>query len=413
MELHEIIYESTTILISVSVLIALLLKRFRTSPLWRATVTPLASIIGSGFLVSAPLLLYTAGPWAVLAMLAIVTVAYGLRSSIRYNINHVESIVHGDIKTNGYASWLFKVDALSRPALGIAYLISVTFYLKLLSAFAMRGLGDSSLLLENGLTTFILVVIGLVGLVRGLSMLEVLETYSVSTKLAIIAALIVTFFMFNIELAYKGDWDVGAESHESLWILFRKILGMLIIVQGFETSRYLGDAYSSTLRVKSMRYAQWISALIYIVFVALSSAIFEGLSEVNETSVIDLSSIVASILPVLLVIAAIMSQFSAAISDTLGGGGMLSEAVNKKMKPNHCYFLISMLGIGLTWLTNIFQIIAIASKAFAFYYALQLILTMIVLIHSDNSNHRLMKLLMYSLLFIIMILVLVLGIPVE
>jgi len=39
--------------------------RLTASPVWRATVTPLASIIGSGFLVSLPLLAHDLGSFAV------------------------------------------------------------------------------------------------------------------------------------------------------------------------------------------------------------------------------------------------------------------------------------------------------------------------------------------------------------
>ena len=43
-------------------------KRVKNSQDWQATVTPLASIMGSGFLVSAPLLSGVAGNYAVLCM---------------------------------------------------------------------------------------------------------------------------------------------------------------------------------------------------------------------------------------------------------------------------------------------------------------------------------------------------------
>ena len=43
---------------------------------WRATVTPLASIIGSGFLVLAPLLVREFGRLAVLVMAGLCAVAY-------------------------------------------------------------------------------------------------------------------------------------------------------------------------------------------------------------------------------------------------------------------------------------------------------------------------------------------------
>ena len=53
----------------------------RTSIEWRATATPLASIIGSGFLVSTPLLILSAGQYAALAMMIIAVIAYVLGSS--------------------------------------------------------------------------------------------------------------------------------------------------------------------------------------------------------------------------------------------------------------------------------------------------------------------------------------------
>ena len=60
--------------------------RLSRSPVWRATVTPLASIIGSGFLVLAPILVYAYGSKAPLVMGALVFGAYLFGSAIRFNI---------------------------------------------------------------------------------------------------------------------------------------------------------------------------------------------------------------------------------------------------------------------------------------------------------------------------------------
>ena len=57
--------------------------KIRKSELWVATMTPLASIIGSGFLVVVPLLAFTVGRWAAPAMLALVLIAYGAGSAMR------------------------------------------------------------------------------------------------------------------------------------------------------------------------------------------------------------------------------------------------------------------------------------------------------------------------------------------
>ena len=51
-----------------AVLVWLLSPHMRHSTTWRATATPLASIIGSGFLIVAPLLGATVGRWAAFAL---------------------------------------------------------------------------------------------------------------------------------------------------------------------------------------------------------------------------------------------------------------------------------------------------------------------------------------------------------
>ncbi len=68
----------------------LLSPRVARAERWRATVTPLASIIGSGFLVLGPILLREYGQLAPLMMLALCAVAYAFGSAIRFNIRYLE-----------------------------------------------------------------------------------------------------------------------------------------------------------------------------------------------------------------------------------------------------------------------------------------------------------------------------------
>ena len=70
-------------MIAVIIIVALVLggylafsKRLRSSSNWQATVTPLASIMGSGFLVSAPLLAGVVGNLAVICMAVLLLLAY-------------------------------------------------------------------------------------------------------------------------------------------------------------------------------------------------------------------------------------------------------------------------------------------------------------------------------------------------
>lgn len=86
MALTSIIALVVTVL-ALAVLLAPVLRRNRA---WRATVTPLASIIGSGFLVSAPLLVREVGGYALYAMLGLCAVAYWVGGAVRFNIAHGE-----------------------------------------------------------------------------------------------------------------------------------------------------------------------------------------------------------------------------------------------------------------------------------------------------------------------------------
>ena len=217
-------------------------------------------------------------------------------------------------------------------------------------------------------------------------MLELFELYSVNTKLAIIFAVILSHFAFNMDLLIQGQWDLKIYPHESFWIAFRKILGLLIIIQGFETSRYLGQAYNAQTRIQTMRYAQWITGFIYVTFVGFSLVVFNNIHVINETTTIDLCRIIAPVLPLLLIIAAVMSQFSASVADTVGSGGLLSEATDKKISVENSYLVITAIAMILTWTTNIYEIITIGSKAFAAYYATQLIITLVALRRHCTSS---------------------------
>ena len=352
------------ILTSILVAIVLFSKRMRKSTTWRATVTPLASIIGSGFLVSAPLLILTTGKFAPIAMLAIVIIAYALGSSIRYNIRFAEPLLSNTVEK---ASIVHHLEELSRPILGLAYIISVAFYLKLLSAFALRGMGVTSILLENFATTALLLFIGITGKIKGLSKLELLETTSVNIKLSIIVALLLGHMYFNFHSLFNGTWELLPHSHESLQLTIQKLLGVLIIIQGFETSRYLRGAYTQELRVQTMKKAQIISGIIYVVFITSTLTAFNQVHSMEATTVIDVCRMVAPALPFLLIIAAVMSQFSAAVADTLGSGGLLTEASRNKIETNNSYLIITLAGVFLTWTTHIYTIITYASKAFAIY----------------------------------------------
>lgn len=380
-------------------------KKIRPSETWQATVTPLASIIGSGFLISAPLVVLTTGKWAAVSMLVIVSVAYLLGSVMRFNIRHLEPF----LVKEGRSKIIIPLEMMSHPTLGIAYMISVAFYLKLLSVFTLKGIGAHTVVVENTLTTIILLLIAFIGWFKGLHILEILEKYAVNLKLAIIGALVIGFYAYNIFEFEHGKWFIAEHNHFSAWESFRQLLGILIIVQGFETSRYMGDLYTPDVRIKTMRYSQIISGLIYVTFVASAMILFNDVHVISETAVIDLCKLIAPILPPLLIVAAVMSQFSAAVADSIGSSGLIAEATKRVISIKQGILITVAIAISLVWLTNVFEIIVIASKAFAIYYGMQCIIAS-RLAYQQGKN---LQTICFLLLFILMLFVIFLGIPVE
>lgn len=121
-----------------------------------------------------------------------------------------------------------------------------------------------------------------------------------------------------------------------------------------------------------MRWAQWLSTAIYMTYILLIAYVFErGEVKLTETAIVDMMGLVAPILTVLLVAAALAAQFSAAVADTSGSGGLIAELTGGRMSPRKAYAVLAAIGVALTWSADVFEIIAYASRAFAAYYAVQ------------------------------------------
>ena len=89
-------------------------------------------------------------------------------------------------------------------------------------------------------------------------------------------------------------------------------------------------------------------------------------------------SVAIVLLSLMLIIAILMSQFSAAIADTGDAGGLLNKNSNKRISTKVSYIGISICAILLMWSVNLMEVIALASRAFATHYLLQ---TLLALIH--------------------------------
>jgi hypothetical protein len=373
-------------------------------------VTPLASIIGSGFLVVTPLLASVVGSWAPVAMAGIVLLAYWVGSAMRFAIAEVEP----RLEMVGPSRPLVDLDRLSRLLLGFAYVVSVAFYLRLMASFVLRSVSDGDFAAQL-LSTLVLVGIGAVGWLRGLHGMEVLEEYAVGVKLAIIGGLLVGLVAFNagdpssVVDAYRtGNSDWGG------WTTVRVLAGMLLVVQGFETSRYLGAHYDAPTRITSMRRAQQLSGWVYVGFVALTVRAFDTLpARVDETAILDVAGEVTAVLVPLVVIAAIASQLSAAVADTTGGGEMLTGSSRMAPSAGVGYVAVTSAAIAVIWLADVFAIISLASRAFAAYYLIQTLMVVFVLAKDRSIPNRAVRLVGFGSLLLILGFVVVFAIPAD
>ncbi|MCF6200586.1 MAG: hypothetical protein L3J42_00415 [Hydrogenimonas sp.] len=382
-------------------------KPIEKSGWWAATAIPLASIIGSGFLVIAPILQMSTGNLAPLAMLFLVVLAYLIGSVIRFNIRYVEpKLAAGTLHTAPKA-----LENLSQWALAFAYIVSVTYYLTLFGDFLLRGAGMVDPALSKSVTTAVILFIAFYGQHRGFAFLGRFE----AVKLGIIAGLIAGLVYGNVEAYAEGVWSLPPNSVAPGWHEMQMVLGMLIVVQGFETSRYLGEKFPPSLRIRTMRYAQWISGAIYLLYIALMLYYFKYPlpSEGEDTAIITLSGHIAAILPVMLVALALIAQFDAAVADAQGGNGLLYELSKKRISPSVGYWVIALGGLLIVWTSNVFEVIVYASKAFAIYYALQSAVAALTALKHKDIPMRLAKFFAFTLICSAALCVVIFGIPAK
>ncbi len=334
----------------------------------RATATPLASIFGSGFLVIVPILAHTTGALSLPAMAGVCGFAFLVGSVIRFNIAHVEPLVD----SGGAGRLTVWTERVADAAIVLAYVISVCLYIRILSSFLLGGLGVDGPLQERALTTAIVLLITAVGVTRGLKALVSLEDWALWVTMGVIAAVIVGFLAHDAGDLARGSLGLPPMPTGSLAGALAVLGGAIICVQGFETARYLGEEYDTDTRIRSCRYSQLVSTAVYLVFIAAATPLMRFLTgPPQDDALIGLAGRVFSLLPYPLVAAAVLSQFSAAVADTLGGEGNMVESLSGRVSHRTAYLLIGAGAVAITWVAGTFQIVALASRAFALYYMVQ------------------------------------------
>jgi hypothetical protein len=332
-----------------------------------ARATPLASIFGSGFLVIVPILNATVGPYSVAAMAGVCALAYAMGSVIRFNIRHVEPrLADGTISERAA-----RHEQTANLALVLAYAISVCLYIHILAAFLLGGLGINTPLRENLVSVIIIAAIGALGRFRGLDMLLVLERWALRVTGVLVLVLIVGFAVFDWRAYAANTLQWPAVPRQDVWTILTVLGGTLIVVQGFETSRYLGSEFDRDLRVSSCRSSQIVSTIIYVLFVAVATPLMHFLDgQAQDNGLLVLAAKASLLLPIPLVVTAVLSQFSAAVADVVAGGGNVATSTQGRVDDRRAYVFICGIAVVLAFASTL-TILSFASRAFAFYYFLQ------------------------------------------
>jgi fumarate reductase subunit D len=192
------------LIVTVIVTIALTFGKFARSDSWRATITPLASIIGSGFLICGPLLAREFGSAALGAMAVLLAIAYAAGAVIRFNIIHVEHHL-ATARFNDPVAWLARV---TQGVLALAYAVSVAYYLKLLAEFSLKPVTidpASQPMAANIIVTVLIALMTLLALGGSLRKVEHLAHGTVSIKIGIIAGLLAALGISCCSSPCKGS----------------------------------------------------------------------------------------------------------------------------------------------------------------------------------------------------------------
>jgi hypothetical protein len=86
------------------------------------------------------------------------------------------------------------------------------------------------------------------------------------------------------------------------------------------------------------------------------------------------------------------------VADDSGAGGLLEDITRKQLSIRHAYLLILLGTLTLTWTTDVNEIIAYASRAFALCYMFQCVVAFLVALRRKDLSHRLPRLVNFAFL---------------
>ena len=339
----------------------------------RASVTPLASIFGSGFLIIVPLLERSMGSLAVIGVVAICAIAWLVGSAIRHNIVAIEPRAESGELDKGDR----RLERAGDVLIAIAYVISVALYLRIMAEYLIRYVAPGTGWAVSAVACAAAAGIVLVGVTRGFRGLDLTERVALIAVLVLTTALGVAFVGSDLGRLLGDGLELPAAGGKGVWKTLLLLGGLVITVQGFETVRYLGEEYDAPTRIWASRVAQAVAASIYVGFVVVATPLMGiGTAAGADTTLVDITERVAPLLTLPLVLCAILSQLSAATADTVAADGNLREQAPSALGGRRAYLLSGGAAIGLILTIPTLTIVAVASRAFAAYYCVQCVTAM-------------------------------------
>ncbi len=338
-----------------------------------ASVTPLASIFGSGFLIIVPVLERTLGALAALGAIAVSAVAWMVGTAIRHNITAIEPLAAaGELRRTEE-----RLERASDVVIAVAYVVSVALYLRIMAEYLVDYLAPDAATATSTVAAAAVAIIILVGITRGFSGLDLTERLALGAVLLITTVLGAAYLFESAGQVLGEGLELPPIPSTGVGQTLLMLGGIVITVQGFETVRYLADEYDAPTRIWASRVAQAVAASIYVGFTIVATPLMGlGTADGADTTLLDITERTAPLLALPLVVCAILSQFSAATADTVAARENLHAQFPKLMRGARAYVLSGVAAIAMIWTIPTLTIVTIASRSFAAYYCLQCVLAL-------------------------------------
>lgn len=372
-------------IIVVATLLALSLvlysSRVQESRRYQATVVPLANIMDIGFVAMTPIIVHITGLDSVLMLLGLCALGYAMGWVMRLNIERFEPV-------SGEKGLLRSISRVAQWALIAASLVNVAYYLQLLGSAIIFPF-DFGATDNQTIVTIIavgsLVGLGVIGFFFGLGKLNQLGDRTTAFNLAAVSAIIVGFLAYNVVVALQGNWSLPDYNPPLTATGGRQILGFFALVQGFEASRYLGDEFSAARRIKTMRLAQIISTVAFVLFPASALILFaQTLPKPTPAASVQIGQVASPVLPLLVLLLAIGSQSSASINAISSRSDVLEEVTDEKIPRRYTFPLLAVGAIAIVLVTDVLTAVAAASRVFAVFFSIQCLIALIMAVRDEK-----------------------------